>query len=129
MINTNAFDYINVLDKGADAAWLRNQAIADNIANVSTPGYKRKEVDFASLFQKEMEKNRYTSIDDRVSHLDLDRLNASVYTDYAGFAYRLDGNNVDIENENAYMAENQLKYQGIIDCIDQEFQNLQRVMQ
>ena len=28
MINTNAFDYINVLDKAADAAGLRNDAIA-----------------------------------------------------------------------------------------------------
>ena len=32
MVNTNAFDYINVLDKAADAAWLRDQCIANNIA-------------------------------------------------------------------------------------------------
>ena len=33
MINSNAFNYINVLDKTADAAWIRNQAISNNIAN------------------------------------------------------------------------------------------------
>ena len=40
LINTHAFDYINVLDKAADASWLRNEAIANNIANVDTPYYK-----------------------------------------------------------------------------------------
>ena len=25
MLNTNAFDYINVLDKAADASWIRNE--------------------------------------------------------------------------------------------------------
>ena len=39
MINTNAFDYVNVLDKAADAAWMRNIAIANNMANATTPGY------------------------------------------------------------------------------------------
>ena len=46
MIKSNAFDYINVLDKAADASWLRNQAIANNIANVDTPGYKREDITF-----------------------------------------------------------------------------------
>ena len=31
MINSNAFDYINVLDKAADAAALRNELISNNI--------------------------------------------------------------------------------------------------
>ena len=41
MIQTNAFDYINVLNRAADAAWQRNEAISNNIANVDTPGYTR----------------------------------------------------------------------------------------
>ena len=46
MLQSNAFDYINILDKAADASWLRNEAIANNIANADTPGYKRKDVQF-----------------------------------------------------------------------------------
>ncbi len=34
MIQSNAYDYINVLAKSADAAYLRNEIIGDNIANV-----------------------------------------------------------------------------------------------
>ncbi|HHU74990.1 MAG TPA: flagellar basal body rod protein FlgB, partial [Clostridiales bacterium] len=32
MIGSNAFNYINILDKAADAAWKRNEVIANNIA-------------------------------------------------------------------------------------------------
>ena len=46
MINSNVFDYVNVLDKAADAAWLRNEVISNNIDNADTPGYKRQDVDF-----------------------------------------------------------------------------------
>ena len=58
----------------------------------------------------------------------LHRLSPVVYEDYEGFSYRLDKNNVDIENENVMLAENQLKYQGLIASITQDFTNLKAVM-
>lgn len=128
MINTNAFDYINVLDKAADASWLRNQAISNNIANASTPNYKRQDVAFESELQKALGYNRYQTMDSKVANVKSSRLRAQVYTDYSDFSYRLDGNNVDIENENVMLAENQLKYQGLLTSINQEFTNLQSVM-
>ena len=114
MIQTNAFDYINVLDRAADAAWQRNEAISNNIANVDTPGYKRQDVAFESVLQQALGNNRYESMDDKVANVNLSRLRGRAYVDYANYSYRLDGNNVDIENENVMLAENQLKYQGLI---------------
>ena len=128
MIQTNAFDYINVLDRAADAAWQRNEAISNNIANVDTPGYKRQDVAFESVLQQALGNNRYESMDDKVANVDLSRLRGRAYLDYANYSYRLDGNNVDIENENVMLAENQLKYQGLISSISQEFTNLKTVM-
>ena len=128
MIQTNAFDYINVLNCAADAAWQRNEAISNNIANVDTPGYKRQDVAFESVLQKALGNNRYESMDDKVANVNLSRLRGRAYVDYANYSYRLDGNNVDIENENVMLAENQLKYQGLISSINQEFTNLQTVM-
>lgn len=128
MIQTNAFDYINVLDRAADAAWQRNEAISNNIANVDTPGYKRQDVAFESVLQQALGNNRYESMDDKVTNVDLSRLRGRAYLDYANYSYRLDGNNVDIENENVMLAENQLKYQGLISSINQEFTNLKTVM-
>ena len=128
MIQTNAFDYINVLDRAADASWQRNEAISNNIANVDTPGYKRQDVAFESVLQKALGNNRYESMDEKVSNINLSRLRGRAYVDYANYSYRLDGNNVDIENENVMLAENQLKYQGLLNSINQEFTNLQTVM-
>ena len=128
MIQTNAFDYINVLNRAADAAWQRNEAISNNIANVDTPGYKRQDVAFESVLQKALGNNRYESMDEKVSNINLSRLRGRAYVDYANYSYRLDDNNVDIENENVMLAENQLKYQGLISSINQEFTNLQTVM-
>ena len=128
MIQTNAFDYINVLDRAADAAWQRNEAISNNIANVDTPGYKRQDVAFESVLQQALGNNRYESMDDKVANVNLSRLRGRAYVDYANYSYRLDGNNVDIENENVMLAENQLKYQGLISSINQEFTNLKSVM-
>ncbi len=128
MINTNAFDYINVLDKAADASWLRNEAISNNIANATTPNYKRQDVAFEAELKKALGYNRFQSMDSKVHNVRNHRLRAQVYTDYANYSYRLDGNNVDIENENVMLAENQLKYQGLLSSINSEFQNLQSVM-
>ena len=128
MIQTNVFDYINVLNRAADAAWQRNEAISNNIANVDTPGYKRQDVAFESVLQKALGNNQYESMDEKVSNINLSRLRGRAYVDYANYSYRLDGNNVDIENENVMLAENQLKYQGLISSINQEFTNLQTVM-
>ena len=129
MINTNVFDYVNVLDKAADAAWMRNNAIANNIANATTPGYKRQDVAFESELAKALGRSSNTAnMDQRVANINLKNLNPKSYTDLEGYSYRLDGNNVDIETENVMSVENQLKYMYLMEGIDQEFANLQGVM-
>lgn len=128
MLNTNVFDYINVLDKAADASWLRNEAISNNIANATTPGYKRQDVAFESELRKALGYDNSESMDSKVAGVQTASLNPVPYIDNAGYSYRLDGNSVDIENENVMLAENQLKYQGLMNSITSEFNNLQTVM-
>ena len=130
MITSGVFDYINVLDKAADGAWARNAAIANNIANVNTPGYKRQDVSFETELQNALKSSKYTSLDDKVSAANehLDRINARVYTDSPQWSYRLDGNNVDIDTENVELASNQIKYNGVVESINGEFSNLKTVI-
>ncbi len=128
LANTNVFDYINVLDKAADAAWLRNDAISNNIANADTPGYKRQDVNFETQLAKALHSSRYTSVDAKVHNVKLNRLNPITYTDYSGFSYRIDGNNVDPDTEGVYLAKNQIVYQGLEGAINQEFKNIQTVL-
>lgn len=128
MDKANIFSYINVLDKAADAAWLRNNAIANNIANVDTPGYKRQDVSFEAELHRALGNTKYESMDEKVYNMDTDKITPEVYTDAANYSYRLDGNNVDIDTENVYLAENQIRYNAIMDCISKEFSNLASVM-
>ena len=126
MINSNAFSYINVLDKAADASWVRNTVLANNIANSSTPNYKRQDVRFESMLEKELK--RAGSLDNRIASLKLNNITATTYTDMSTYSYRLDGNNVDPDNEGVKMAENQLYYQGLMQSINGEFSSLKMVM-
>ena len=83
MFTSNAYNYINVLDKAADAAWQRHELISNNIANQDTPGYKRQDIDFESQLAQAMKQSKYTSIDSKVSNLNMNRLKP---TDEAGEA-------------------------------------------
>lgn len=129
MIQTNVYDYINVLDKAADAAWLRNEAISNNLANVDTPGYKRQDVSFEDEFKRALKNSRYQTMDDKVSKLTMSDVKPRLFTDSAGYAYRMDGNNVDIDTENVELASNQLKYNALIQSVNQEFTNMKSVME
>lgn len=128
MFGSSAFDYINVLDKAADAAALRNEIIANNIANVNTPGYKRQDVSFEHELERALGMNKYETMDSKVAHLKSGDAKPKVYTDIKGFSYRYDKNSVDIDAEATYLAENQIKYEGLMNSLTSEFKNLQEVM-
>lgn len=126
MINSNAFNYINILDKAADASWLRSELISNNLANVSTPNYKRKDIEFQTYLARELQ--GAGSLDQKVARANLNSLEASVYTDHSNLSYRLDGNNVDIDTESAMEAENQIRYYLLIDSMSQEFNRIKTVL-
>lgn len=130
MFTTNAFDYINIMDKAADASWMRENAITNNIANVDTPGYKRQDVAFASVLKRELGNTKFGALDQRVRNLndDLSGLSVSTYTDSANYSYRLDGNNVDVDTEQVELASEQLRYQLLTTAINEEFNRMKVVL-
>ncbi len=127
MINSNVFDYINVLDSTADASWTRNEILSNNIANVDTPGYKRQDLNFEDELERALGHSRYKTMDQKVSDIKTKHLKARVVNDYSNFSYRTDKNNVDIETENVNLAANQIKYMGLMNSINNEFNNLNAV--
>lgn len=128
MINSNAFDYVRVLDKAADAAWIRNEVLANNMANINTPGYKRQDINFEGELERALGHSRYKTMDQKVAEVKDNRTLIRTYTDYANFSYRMDGNNVDIDTENVMLAKNQMKYNGLMTCLRNEFTNLRTAM-
>ena len=130
MFTTNVFDYTNILDKAADASWMRENVITNNIANIDTPGYMRQDVDIESVLQKALGKTKYSSLDKKVRELnqDLGKLTTTSYTDAANYSYRLDRNNVDENTENAELASESLRYQLLTTAITNNFSRMQTVL-
>ena len=126
MIGSDAYNYINVLDKAADASWVRNEVIANNIANVDTPGFKRKDVVFESYLQQSL--SGKGSFDEKVRDINLSGIKPSVYTDYAQLSYRYDDNNVEISTESANLAENQIRYYTLLESMSQEFSRIKTAL-
>lgn len=126
MIGSDAFNYVNVLDKAADASWTRNEVISNNLANVDTPNYKRKDVQFESYLMTALENG--DSLDESIGEVDLSTLSSTTYTDSANLSTRLDGNNVDIDTESSSLAQNQIKYYSLLDCMTQEFSRIKTVL-
>lgn len=86
----------NLMKSGLNAAQLRSKTIANNIANINTPNYKRKYVKFEETLNNV---NKTGKIE--------------VKTDTSG-SVRTDGNNVDLESEKVNQAANTLMYNGLI---------------
>ena len=130
MFDSGAFGYVNVLSSAADAAWTRNEVLNNNIANVDTPGYKRQDMVFETLLQNEIGRQGKTSstLDLKVANVDYKKLKPYVYTDHSQLSTRLDGNNVDIDVEEAELASNQLMYDGIIEGLNSEFERMKAVL-
>ena len=130
MIGSDAYNYINVLNKAAGASWTKNEIIANNIANVDTPDYKRKDLNFESLLSEALsDTSLHTkNMDKKVANLKMSSLNPDIYTEYSTLSYRYDGNNVDIDTEQAYLADNQIKYYTLLDSMTHEFNRLKMVL-
>ncbi|WP_167956884.1 flagellar basal body rod protein FlgB [Anaerosporobacter faecicola] len=126
MILSDAYNYINITEKAATASKLRSTVIANNIANVSTPNYKRQDVQFESILASQLAGGG--SLDSKVANTNLSVLNGRVYTDNANLSYRLDGNNVDISTESSYYAQSQLRYNTLVDYMTRGFSAIKIAM-
>jgi flagellar basal-body rod protein FlgB len=87
-----------------DMTELRQEAIAANLANAQTPGYKRGDVDgdFESAFKDALQAGRSDEIQ---------RMDAKLAVDKAAPVNDATGNTVDIEKEMVHLSENQIQHQ------------------
>lgn len=130
MINSGAFAYVDLLTASADYSWRRNEILGSNMSNVDTPGYKRQDVSFESVLSAAVAKASSSSrtLTQTVKSINYQSLKPTVYTDNANLSYRLDGNNVDIDEEQIELASNQYYFKGVIDSMNQEFSRIRAVL-
>ncbi len=102
-----------ILQKALDGTWQRQRAIANNIANHETPGYKAIKVNFEDSLERELKKlesgipAKETIVEGMRALKDSE---INVFSDYSTSG-RADGNNVDMDLENIEMAKTQIQYQ------------------
>lgn len=128
MIGSDAYNYINVLNKATDACWVRNTVLNNNLANVSTPDFKRSDITFEEYLKKELSSGINVRMDKAVANVNLDNLKTTTYIDQKELSYRLDGNNVDVDVEEANLAQNSIRYYTLLDSMTQEFARIKMVL-
>ncbi|NLB89475.1 MAG: flagellar basal body rod protein FlgB [Syntrophomonadaceae bacterium] len=122
---------IKLLNKSMDVTSYRNTVIADNIANVDTPNFKRREVIFEDNLQKALLKHnqyidirttnfRHISTQNRQNALQLE----PEIVEINDTSYRNDGNNVDIDVESAKLAKNKIFYDSLTQSMNNEIKLL-----
>jgi len=127
MINSDVFNYVNILNKAADATWTRGKLLVNNLANVSTPGFKRQDIEFQSYLANALQQGAGT-LDKKVAGVNLESIQPTIYTDNANLSYKLDGNNVDIDTESANVAENQITNSALLEAMTQEFSRIRTAL-
>lgn len=124
-----------VQEKSLDAAWLRNEVLSHNLANVDTPTFNRKDVDFEKYLRGALNGG---GEDDVIVHMrhgfrfsdnqDLDSVHARVVEEYNTMAMRIDGNNVDIDEEMAQMAKNTIRYNVLTQNLNSKFSRIKHAI-
>lgn len=107
-MDSSSYTY-DLIKKGLDTANLRGQAIANNIANVNTKGYKKYNVSFEDTIKDVSEELRKTG---RVK-VDKVEIKSRIEKDVST-SMNMNGNNVDIEAEKTNQAANTLLYNALI---------------
>jgi flagellar basal-body rod protein FlgB len=130
MISSDAFGFINALDNTADVSWQRQTLILNNMANNDTPGYKRHDIEFASVLRQELLATHDKRLERAVNKLDDDgnQVEGIEYIDYKNYSYRLDGNNVDMDTENVELASEQIRYQALMTSSTNEIDRFKSVL-
>ncbi len=128
-----------ILEKSMDVESLRRKVIADNVANVDVPHFKRSEVNFESelkraLYQnKDVNENRLPSIITDERHIpffvdrDIKSVSPRINVDYTT-SMRNDGNNVDIEKEMVDSSKNTMRYNALVSALNHNYKTLKTVL-
>jgi flagellar basal-body rod protein FlgB len=91
------------LERAIEGAAMRQSALAANLANVNTPGYQRRDVDFHDALRAALGGGRAA----------VEGLSLSVQVG-SSVATRADGNGVDVDVEAAELSRNGLEYQALV---------------
>ncbi len=106
---------VDVATRALQGLWASQRAIANNIANVDTPGYQVERFDF----------DRYMS--DALSESGA-RPTSTYLGNMTRTSFRTDGNSVDIDSEMVLLTETSLRYQAVLSQLERKMALLSSVI-
>jgi flagellar basal-body rod protein FlgB len=103
-----------LLEKALNIRGFYHKVLASNIANVETPGYKEKDIDFNTELKKSIEGNT---------------ANAEVREKSdAGGIDGIDGNSVNMEDQIVKLTENTMMFNAFVQLINKKFSMMRYVI-
>src|SRR6185312_10132052 len=129
LLNLNA--YLGIQPTALELQSRRMQVLADNLANVDTPNYKARDIDFQAALAAAAGASNGAGAPVQLSTTNARDIAAATGADAsAGLKYRvplapsLDGNTVDAQQEQAAFTENTVRYQATLTFLTTRFKNL-----
>jgi len=110
-------DNYQLARKLLDASVVRQEAIASNIANVDTPGYRRLDVstDFASQLRAKLQAGQLAEVSS---------MKPTIVEDLSARSVRPDGNSVEIEHELIEMSRNSVEYDYLAEIVTRDIKQM-----
>jgi len=105
---------VELLEAGLRAEALRQKAVANNIANLQTPGYRRMDVKFEQLLAKALESG---------NEVDTDGIEAEIFQP-KNTAVNPNGNDVNLEAETGELIKNSMRQKAFIRILGKKYSQI-----
>jgi len=109
---------IEVLEVAIGSEALRQKAIANNVANIETPGYRRIDLKFEQLLAKALNPDGY---------VDLKEVEPILYNP-KNTPVKSNGNDVKLEIEVGEMVKNSIRHKLFVRMLNKKYQNIQEAI-
>lgn len=110
-------DLINLIEKALTVRASYHKVISGNIANVETPGYKEKDIDFKKELDRKIRSDAAREGDITITETPVNDGLASI-----------DGNTVSMENQIVKLTENQVMYETLVQVAAKKFSMIQYII-
>jgi flagellar basal-body rod protein FlgB len=109
---------VELLEAGLRAEALRQKAVANNVANLQTPGYRRMDVRFEQLLAKALESG---------NEADAEEIEPEIYQP-KNTAVNPNGNDVNLEAETGELIKNSMRQKAFIRILSKKYNQIDQAV-
>ena len=117
---------LSLLHRAMDLRYKRHRLLTSNIANAETPGYRAKDIRFEAELRRQLDNSaRVVPIRTNPMHIGSKHTGMGVQLiERVSITQGLDGNTVNLDEENVRLAENATMYSVLAKLIKHKFSTL-----